>query len=285
MVACDVGQGDGLVLASGQPHAAVVVDAGPDPRLMDRCLDDLGVSRVPLVVLTHFHADHVDGLAGVFAGRSVGEVDISRLQDPPEGVALVREAAARAGLAPRVAPYAVARRFGDLTLEPVWPLPTSPTTGPGDGSTANNASVVLVARIGGVTFLLGGDIEPEGQAALARGLPGLNVDVLKVPHHGSRYQDLPFLASLGARLAVISVGADNAYGHPARPRPSPPWRRPVRASCAPTPTVPSPSSSTTAGSARCPAGEASVACDRLPPCPRRARPALRPPTSWAGSRW
>jgi competence protein ComEC len=215
MVACDVGQGDGLVLATGQPHAAVVVDAGPDPRLMDRCLDDLGVSRVPLVVLTHFHADHVDGLAGVFAGRSVGEVDISRLQDPPEGVALVREAAARAGLAPRVAPYAVARRVGDLTLEPVWPLPTSPTTGPGDGSTANNASVVLVARIGGVTFLLGGDIEPEGQAALARGLPGLHVDVLKVPHHGSRYQDLPFLASLGARLAVISVGADNAYGHPA----------------------------------------------------------------------
>ena len=215
MVACDVGQGDGLVLATGQPHAAVVVDAGPDPRLMDRCLDDLGVSRVPLVVLTHFHADHVDGLAGVFAGRSVGEVDVSRLQDPPEGVALVREAAARAGLAPRVAPYAVARRVGDLTLEPVWPLPTSPTTGPGDGSTANNASVVLVARIGGVTFLLGGDIEPEGQAALARGLPGLHVDVLKVPHHGSRYQDLPFLASLGARLAVISVGADNDYGHPA----------------------------------------------------------------------
>ena len=71
MVACDVGQGDGLVLATGQPHTAVVVDAGPDPRLIDRCLDSLGVSRVPLVVLTHFHADHVDGLAGVLAGRAV----------------------------------------------------------------------------------------------------------------------------------------------------------------------------------------------------------------------
>ena len=46
-------------------------------------------------------------------------------------------------------------------------------------------------------------------------LPGLRVDVLKVPHHGSRYQDVPFLQSLGARLAVISVGADNDYGHPA----------------------------------------------------------------------
>jgi competence protein ComEC len=215
MVACDVGQGDGLVLATGLPHTAVVVDAGPDPRTIDRCLDGLGVRRVPLVVLTHFHADHVDGLAGVLAGRAVREIDVTRLQDPPEGVALVRAAAARAGLTPRVPPYAATRQVGDLTLEPVWPLPDSPSTGPGDGSTANNASVVLLARIDGVTFLLGGDIEPEGQAALARMLPGLHVDVLKVPHHGSRYQDVPFLESLGARLAVISVGADNDYGHPA----------------------------------------------------------------------
>jgi competence protein ComEC len=215
MVACDVGQGDGLVLATGRPHTAVVVDAGPDPRLIERCLDDLGVSRVPLLVLTHFHADHVDGLPGVLSGRSVGALWVSRLRDPPEGVGLVEHDAAAAGLRPTPAPYAVTRRVGDLTLEPVWPLPGSPTAGPGDGSTANNASVVLLARIRGVSFLLGGDVEPEGQARLAATLPGLHVDVLKVPHHGSRYQDLPFLQSLRARLAVISVGADNDYGHPA----------------------------------------------------------------------
>jgi competence protein ComEC len=212
LVACDVGQGDGLVLATGLPHTAVVVDAGPDPRAMDRCLDGLGVSRVPLVVLTHFHADHVDGLPGVLAGRRVGRLWVSRLRDPPEGVALVRDAVG--DLPVEAAPYAVTRQVGDLSLEPVWPLPDSPTVGPGDGSTANNASVVLLARLRGVTFFLGGDIEPEGQAALAAGLTGLHVDVLKVPHHGSRYQDLPFLRSLRARLAVISVGADNDYGHP-----------------------------------------------------------------------
>ena len=121
-------------------------------------------------------------------------------------MALVRDAARAAGLTPQEAPYAVTRRIGDVTLEPVWPLPRSPTVGPGDGSTANNASVVLLARIRGVSFLLGGDIEPEGQATLAAMLPGLHVDVLKVPHHGSRYQDVAFLQSLGARLAVISVG-------------------------------------------------------------------------------
>jgi competence protein ComEC len=192
-----------------------VVDAGPDPASMDACLDGLGVTRIPLVVLTHFHADHVDGLPGVLDGRHVDAVEVSRLRDPPTGVTLVRRADEAAGLTLRDAPYALTRRIGDLTLEPVWPLPGSPSVGPGDGSTANNASVVLLARIHGFTFFLGGDVEPEGQATLSAMLPGLQVDVLKVPHHGSRYQDLPFLQSLGARLAVISVGADNDYGHPA----------------------------------------------------------------------
>jgi competence protein ComEC len=215
MVMCDVGQGDGLVLNTGLAHTAVVVDAGPDPRLMDRCLTGLGIRRVPLVVLTHFHADHVDGLPGVLSGRRVDAIEVTRLADPPEGVALVRRAAASAGLTPVAAPYDRTRRIGDLELQPVWPLPDSPTVGPGDGSTANNASVVMLARIRGVTFFLGGDVEPEGQATLATMLPGVDVDVLKVPHHGSRYQDLPFLQSLRARLALISVGADNDYGHPA----------------------------------------------------------------------
>ncbi len=75
--------------------------------------------------------------------------------------------------------------------------------------------MVLLAEVAGVRLLLTGDIEPDGQVALARTLPGLRVDVLKVPHHGSRHQDLGWLDSLGARFAVVSVGADNDYGHPA----------------------------------------------------------------------
>jgi competence protein ComEC len=62
---------------------------------------------------------------------------------------------------------------------------------------------------------MAGDMEPEAQQALAAALPGLRVDVLKVPHHGSRYQDPELLTGLGARLALVSVGRDNDYGHPA----------------------------------------------------------------------
>jgi competence protein ComEC len=113
-----------------------------------------------------------------------------------------------------VAPSSDPRRVGQVLLQRVWPPPGTPTDGPGDGSTANDASVVLLAEVRGVRVLLTGDVEPPGQAALARALPDLAVDVLKVPHHGSRHQDVGWLSSLHARVALVSVGADNDYGHP-----------------------------------------------------------------------
>ena len=72
-MACDVGQGDALVLPTG-PGAGVLVDAGPDVGAVDRCLDRLGIDTLPLVLLSHLDADHVGGLAGALAGRDVGVV-------------------------------------------------------------------------------------------------------------------------------------------------------------------------------------------------------------------
>jgi competence protein ComEC len=213
VAACDVGQGDALVLNAGS-GAGVVVDAGPDPVLVDRCLRRLGIRRVPLLVLTHFHRDHVDGLVGVLRGRALDGIEVTALADPPDAVASVERIAVAEGIRPVPAPYAVTRRVGEVTLQVLWPPPTQPRVGPGDGSTANDASVVLLASVRGVRLLLTGDIEPRSQGALARSLVGLRVDVLKVPHHGSRFQDLEFLTSLGAQVALVSAGADNDYGHP-----------------------------------------------------------------------
>lgn len=89
LVACDIGQGDGLVLNAGG-GTAVVVDTGPDPAAMDRCLTDLGVRRVALVLLSHQHADHVDGLPGVLRGRQVARIEVGLLDEPAEEWAKVR---------------------------------------------------------------------------------------------------------------------------------------------------------------------------------------------------
>ncbi|MBU2111678.1 MAG: ComEC/Rec2 family competence protein, partial [Actinobacteria bacterium] len=213
LVACDVGQGDALVLPT-TPGRAVVVDVGPEAGAVGRCLDRLGVDTVDLLVLTHFHADHVDGLAAVLGSHRVGEVWVSRVLDPADGARAVLAEAADAGVPLHPAPYAGTWRSGATHLQVLWPLPGEPDPGPGDGTTANDASVVLLAEVAGLRLLLTGDLEPPGQAALARTLPDLAVDVLKVPHHGSSYQDLEWLAGLGASVAVVSVGEGNDYGHP-----------------------------------------------------------------------
>jgi competence protein ComEC len=178
---------------------------------MDACLDRLEVRTVPLLVLTHFHADHVDGVSGVLEGREVGAIEGSALLEPVDGVRTVE---AVLGRDPGLPAYGVTRRLGEVTLQVVWPRPGD-TGGDAGESAPNNASVVLVAEVAGVRILLTGDVEPSAQAALSRDLAGLEVDVLKVPHHGSRRQDLDWLTSLGARVAIVSVGEDNDYGHPA----------------------------------------------------------------------
>ncbi|MEV7643310.1 ComEC/Rec2 family competence protein [Streptomyces rubiginosohelvolus] len=212
---CDVGQGDAMVLAAGE-GTGVVVDAGPDPRAVDRCLRDLAVTRVPLVVLTHFHADHVRGLPGVLRGRAVGAIQTTSLEEPPEQAAFVRRTAAAARVPTVRAEAGERRRSGPVEWRVLWPRP-----GPGgaEGAAvreANDSSVTLRVRAaGGLTLLLLGDLEPPAQRELLRGpeAPG-PVDVLKVAHHGSAFQDPGLLHSVRPRLALISCGADNPYGHP-----------------------------------------------------------------------
>jgi competence protein ComEC len=215
---CDVGQGDALVLHVAS-RSAVVVDAGPDPRLVDRCLDDLDISRVPLIVLTHFHADHVDGLPGVLDDRDVGQIEVSPLAEPADGEAEVRQWASDAGIPIVVAVAGETWRMGDATWTTLGPpaatLDELQHADGDEGSVPNNASVVMRVRIRGLTLLLAGDAEPEEQDAIMGSGLDLSADVVKVSHHGSARQDRDFYAATGAAIALISVGADNDYGHPA----------------------------------------------------------------------
>ncbi|WTI69602.1 ComEC/Rec2 family competence protein [Streptomyces sp. NBC_00728] len=210
---CDVGQGDASVLAAGD-GSAVVVDAGPDPLLVDRCLSTLGVTRIPLVVLTHFHADHVAGLPGVLRGRSVGAIETTGFEEPLDQAEFVRKEAAARRIPVTRAVAGERRRTGGLDWRVLWPPPdpVPPPDGP------NDASVTLLVRTAGLRLLLLGDLEPPAQQALASSPEAAEldgVDVLKVAHHGSAYQDPGLIRRVAPRLALISVGRDNPYGHPA----------------------------------------------------------------------
>ncbi|MFB7913356.1 ComEC/Rec2 family competence protein [Streptomyces sp. NPDC056061] len=224
---CDVGQGDALVLAAGDA-AGVVVDTGPDPGLVDRCLSDLGISEVPLLVLTHFHADHVRGLPGVLRGRAVGAIQTTSLDEPPEQVAFVRRTAAASGVPLIRTVPGERRRIGPLQWQVLWPVGGTGAADAATGATSpmsgaapvpqdpNDASITLYVRAGGLTLLLLGDLEPPAQQGLLRRYPALPpVDVLKVAHHGSAHQDPALLRSVRPGLALVSAGKDNPYGHPA----------------------------------------------------------------------
>ncbi|MGA8115877.1 MAG: ComEC/Rec2 family competence protein [Actinocatenispora sp.] len=212
LVACDVGQGDGLVLNVGSGQG-IVVDTGPEPIAIDRCLRQLGVRSVPLLVLTHDDADHVGGVDGVFHGRHVSAVAVSRFEGTAGGRGRILRAAGRQRLTPFAAVPGWSYRAGALRLTVLG----TPGVLTGTESDTNNNCVVLRVVGHGVSALLTGDAGPEEQAALRREGAVLHADVLKVAHHGSRNRDPGFVGAVAPRLAVVSVGADNDYGQPNGP--------------------------------------------------------------------
>jgi competence protein ComEC len=200
----DVGQGDSALVQTAS--AAVLVDEGPPEARVARQLARLGVRRLSLVVLTHPQRDHVGGAAEVLAGLDVDAVLDPGLQSPsPDEDAAMREARRR-----RV-PVILARagnayRLGRLRIQVVWP-----DSAGAPGEDPNQHAVVLLVSYGELDVLLTADAEADVTTRLH--LPP--VEVLKVAHHGSVDTLLPeLLDRIRPRVAVISVGRNNDYGHP-----------------------------------------------------------------------
>ena len=186
---CDVGQGDSMVVNLGD-HRAIVIDTGPDRIAEDRCLHQLGVKTIELLILTHVHADHVGGVDGAIRDRTVITQWFGNV---------------RAGTR---ATFHSDR--GPVTIDVVWPQGQWADE---QASDPNNSSIAIVLRAPDFSLFAGGDMEPESQSQIA-GIVG-HVDIYKVCHHGSRFQDESFTGALSPAISVISVGADNSYGHPA----------------------------------------------------------------------
>ena len=216
---CDVGQGDATVLRAS-PTTAVLVDVGPEPAPVLECLELLGVQQVPVVVLTHFHADHVRAFPAIARRFQLELVLTSPLQKPTFEAEQVRRTAGEAEV--RATRSGETFAIGDVrwaTISAWQPRGGGSAVGQGESSEENDSSVVGVAHVQGLSVMLAGDAEPAGQREALRqarrhGL-SLRAQVLKLPHHGSSRQEPEFFAATGAVIAVASSGADNSYGHPA----------------------------------------------------------------------
>lgn len=209
VVGCDVGQGDAFVVPTG-PGSGVLVDTGAEPEPVVRCLRDLGIERLDAVVLSHFHSDHVRGLSGVLDEVSVGAAYLSPVRDPPGEAQRVVELLEAAGVPAYPVVSGDRLTWPGVSAHVVWPSgSTSERAG------ANDGSVVLDLVVRRTRILFTGDIESAAAGEVGRALAGERFDVLKVAHHGSAVQDRRLVEGLDAGVAMIGVGADNPFGHPA----------------------------------------------------------------------
>jgi competence protein ComEC len=213
----DVGQGDALAIRTRQGRW-IVVDAGrswPNGDAGRSVVVPYIAHRggaVAVFVLSHPHADHVGGAASLFSAlRPARFLDPGYVGTTPPYLAAL--AAARAeGI-----PWQRVRPGDSLMVDEVVLTELAPDSAWASHlADANLASTVLLVRVGNVRMLLTGDAEwPEEEWLLAHARAALAADVLKVAHHGSATSTMPpFLAAVHPRLALVSVGAHNSYGHP-----------------------------------------------------------------------
>lgn len=205
LAACDVGQGDMLVLRSGE-RSGVVVDTGPDPAAARACLDRIGVDRVDLLVLSHLHQDHAGGTEAI--------LDCCR----PATVLYSSRGEATAPPGARIPETGERGSVGDRPSSG-WQVDWTVLAADPAADNENDASLLMYATVhteqGSYTVLLTGDMEEEASAELLdQGRIPDRVDVLKVAHHGARNGGNETVRAVDPAVSVVQVGRDNSYGHP-----------------------------------------------------------------------
>jgi competence protein ComEC len=198
----DVGQGDAILLQPARAPA-VLVDGGPPGDGLGGKLADAGVERLAAAIVTHDQSDHVGGFEEL-----LGQVPVGRFLFARASRGLIARAAA-AGAEPEQIAAGRELRSGALRLRVLWPPPEL-LGAAAVGRDPNQLALVIEARWRDFSMLLTADAEAEAVPIE----PG-PVDVLKVAHHGSDDAGLDSLLDQAQpKLAVISVGAENPYGHP-----------------------------------------------------------------------
>ena len=200
----DIGQGD-AILVTTPGGSQVLVDGGPSGIELARELGEVMPHwdrSLDVIVLTHPQEDHVGGLPAALERFDVGRTYVTEAENGTDSVQAF-EARGETELLSQGGSFEV----DGVRFDVLWPPAGY------ESRELNDSSLVLLVSYGEVAMLLTGDIEAAAQRELLDG-GSMEVDVLKVPHHGSKTSDPGFLRSLGAGLAVISAGEGNRFGHP-----------------------------------------------------------------------
>jgi competence protein ComEC len=214
LVACDVGQGDAFVVQSEGRTA--VIDVGSDDKLINSCLAGLGVSKIDLLVLSHFDFDHVGGINGAISTRSVSTAIVSGFPDDRPATKEALDLLAKKETRLIVAEPRISGTLGEFAWRVI--APTKEAT---EAKDSNDASVVMIFSGPDYDLLLLGDLGEAGQQRIKNSTTEIlsrsdKALILKVSHHGSNDQSTALHESLRPQLAVISVGEQNGYGHPGK---------------------------------------------------------------------
>lgn len=221
----DVGQGDAILIRLPYDQEIYLIDTGGTIRLNKEewqrkkhefsvgndilipYLQKEGIKKIDKLIVTHGDADHIGAAQELLSNITVKEVVFGR----KEQEAILEKAVKKQALEKEVKISEVGEGESWRVNEAEF-FVLAPT---GKERSENNASIVLWAKLGGITWLFTGDLEEEGEKGLVATYPDLRADVLKVAHHGSNTSSImPFLNAVQPNMAIISVGERNRYGHP-----------------------------------------------------------------------
>ena len=211
----DVGQGDSEYIKTPDGKD-ILIDGGPDDKVLNGLgkVMDFGDRKIDLVVLTHPHADHLTGLLEVVKRYEIGEVWESGVEYPSNTYDAWKAEIQNKNISDKFVTSYDEKDFGSgkIKFKVLYPLSSEKNK---TIDNLNNSSVVTVLEDNRFSVLFMGDLEKSGQSQIINNLK--NYTVLKVAHHGSENgisEDL--LKVIRSAIAVISVGANNKFGHPAK---------------------------------------------------------------------
>ncbi len=224
----DVGQGDGILIELPYRKGVYLLDAGGavsfgtdeewkrrsrkfdvGADIVNPYLKAKGIKKIDKLILSHGHYDHIGGVESLLNNVKIKEVLYSVGPVEGEFEQLLLEKLIRSGADITFVHDGMIWREGKANFAVLSPKVEEQYTN------LNNRSIVLYAKIGGKYWLFTGDLEQEGEARLQRDYPNLKVDILKAGHHGSRTSTtLEFLEMYQPKVAIISAGRSNRFGHP-----------------------------------------------------------------------